>query len=67
MGTSYALDWAVGPAFVWNFDYSRLKNQVLVQDARFQQLFEQYQDTVLRAARELRMLPSGSFSFASRS
>jgi outer membrane protein TolC len=26
---------------------------VLVQDARFQQLFEQYQDTVLRAAREL--------------
>ena len=28
-------------------------NQVLVQDARFQQLFEQYQDTVLRAAREL--------------
>jgi outer membrane protein TolC len=26
---------------------------VLVQDARFQQLYEQYQDTVLRAAREL--------------
>jgi outer membrane protein TolC len=39
---------------VWNvFDYGRLKNQVLVQDARFQQLHEQYQDTVLRAAREL--------------
>ena len=53
MGSSYALDWAVGPAFVWNFDYNRLTNQVLVQDARFQQLFEQYQDTVLRAAREL--------------
>ena len=35
------------------FDYGRLKNQVLVQDARFQQLYEQYQDTVLRAAREL--------------
>ena len=50
---SSALDWGVGPAFVWNFDYHRLINQVRVQDARLQQLFEQYQDTVLRAAREL--------------
>jgi outer membrane protein TolC len=48
------VDWAVGPAFVWNiFDYGRLKNDVLVQDARFQQLYEIYQDTVLRAAREV--------------
>jgi multidrug efflux system outer membrane protein len=47
-------DWAVGPSLVWNvFDYGRLKNDVLVQDARFQQLHEIYQDTVLRAAREL--------------
>lgn len=53
MKASWALDWGVGPAFVWNFDYNRLMNQVRVQDARFQQLFEQYQDTVLRAAREL--------------
>ena len=46
--------WGVGPFLVWNiFDWGRLKNQVLVQDARFQQLYEQYQDTVLRAAREL--------------
>jgi outer membrane protein, multidrug efflux system len=44
----------LGPTLVWNvFDYGRLKNQVLVQDARFQQLYEQYQDVVLRAAREL--------------
>ncbi|HET9205502.1 MAG TPA: TolC family protein, partial [Burkholderiaceae bacterium] len=43
-----------GPTLLWNiFDYGRLKNQVLVQDARFQQLYEVYQDTVLRAAREL--------------
>ena len=35
------------------FDYGRLTNQVLVQDARFQQLYEQYQDAVLRAAREV--------------
>ena len=48
------LGWALGPALVWNvFDYGRLTNQVLVQDARFQQLYEQYQDVVLRAAREL--------------
>jgi len=52
--SSETLSWAVGPAFTWNiFDYGRLQNQVLVQDARFQQLFEVYQDTVLRAAREL--------------
>lgn len=47
-------DWAVGPTLSWNvFDWGRLENQVLVQDARFQQLYEQYQGTVLRAAREL--------------
>ncbi len=44
----------LGPLLVWNiFDWGRLKDQVLVQDARFQQLYEQYQGTVLRAAREL--------------
>lgn len=48
------LAWAAGPALVWNvFDHGFLSNQVLVQDARFQQLYEQYQDTVLRAAREM--------------
>jgi multidrug efflux system outer membrane protein len=53
-GSSSTLDWAAGPALVWNiFDYGRLKNDVLVQDARFQQLYEIYQDTVLRAAREV--------------
>src|SRR4030095_12976884 len=50
---AYGFDWGVGPARVGNFNYNLLTNQVLVQDARFQQLFEQYQDTVLRAAREL--------------
>ena len=53
-GSPKTLDYGLGPVLVWNiFDWGRLKNQVLVQDARFQQLFEQYQDTVLRAAREL--------------
>ena len=50
----YHVDGGLGPAFVWNiFDWGRLTNQVLVQDARFQQLYEQYQDTVLRAASEV--------------
>lgn len=48
------LDWALGTNMVWNvFDYGRLRNTVLLQDARFQQLHEQYQDAVLRAAREV--------------
>jgi NodT family efflux transporter outer membrane factor (OMF) lipoprotein len=45
---------AIGPAFRWNlFDYGRIANNVRVQDARLQQLIESYQDTVLRAAREI--------------
>jgi outer membrane protein, multidrug efflux system len=57
---STTLSWALGPALVWNvFDHGLLKNQVLVQDARFQQLYEQYQDVVLRAARELDDAASG--------
>ena len=42
-----------GPSFSWNlFNYGRIKNQVRVQDARFQQLLINYQDTVLRAVQE---------------
>jgi multidrug efflux system outer membrane protein len=52
--SSRVLTWGVGPSLVWNvFDRGRLSNAVLVQDARFQQLHEQYQDAVLRAAREV--------------
>ncbi|MEO0017049.1 MAG: hypothetical protein RLZZ522_332 [Verrucomicrobiota bacterium] len=47
-------DWGLGPNLVWNvFDYGRLTNQVLVEDARFQQFYGQYQETILRAAREV--------------
>ena len=43
-----------GPAFRWNiFNYGRIKNDVRVQDARFQQLVIDYQQTVLRAAQEV--------------
>jgi outer membrane protein, multidrug efflux system len=53
-GAPNVLSWALGPSLVWNvFDHGRLTNAVLVQDARFQQLYEQYQDAVLRAAREV--------------
>jgi len=53
-GSTTRLDWVVGPSLVWNvFDHGRLTNQVLVEDARFQQLFEQYQGVVLQAAREV--------------
>ncbi|MDN0084181.1 efflux transporter outer membrane subunit [Crenobacter sp. SG2305] len=53
-GASHAFNWAIGSALVWNvFDYGRLTNQVLVEDARFQQLNELYQGTVLNAAREV--------------
>ena len=46
--------WTLGPALVWNvFDHGRLTNAVLVQYARFQQLYEQYQGSVLQAAREV--------------
>jgi outer membrane protein, multidrug efflux system len=49
-----ALNWAAGAGLVWNvFDHGRLTNTVLLQDARFQQLYEQYQVAVLRAAREV--------------
>lgn len=48
------LSWAVGPGLAWNvFDHGRLTHTVLLQDARFQQLYEQYQAAVLRAAREV--------------
>jgi outer membrane protein, multidrug efflux system len=53
-GSPQILSWALGPSLVWNvFDHGRLTNTVLLQDARFQQLYEQYQDAVLRAAREV--------------
>ena len=53
-GAPRVLNWAFGSGTVWNvFDHGRLTNTVLLQDARFQQLYEQYRDAVLRAAREV--------------
>jgi NodT family efflux transporter outer membrane factor (OMF) lipoprotein len=45
---------SLGPGVNWNIlDHGRIANNVRVQDARLQQLIEQYQDTVLQAAREI--------------
>lgn len=51
---SNSFGYSFGPAFRWNlFHYGRLKNQVRIQDARFQQLLVNYQNSVLNAAREV--------------
>jgi len=43
-----------GPGFRWNiFNYGRLKNNVRVQDARYQQAIVNYQNTVLKAYQEV--------------
>jgi len=45
---------AAGPGFRWNiFNYGRLKNNVRVQDARYQQAIVNYQNTVLSAYQEV--------------
>ncbi len=44
----------VGPTFNWNIlNYGRLVNNIRVQDARFQQLVLNYQNTVLQANAEV--------------
>jgi len=46
--------YAFGPRLVWPiFNYGRITNNVRVQDARFQQLLLNYQNSVLRAAQEV--------------
>ena len=43
-----------GPGFRWNiFNYGRLKNNVRIQDARYQQAIVSYQNTVLSAYKEV--------------
>lgn len=51
---SDSITFSGGSAFSWNiFNYGRIKNLVRVQDARFQQLVVNYQNTVLKAAQEV--------------
>jgi NodT family efflux transporter outer membrane factor (OMF) lipoprotein len=52
--TGNSLAFVGGPSVRWNiFNYGRIRNNVRVQDARFQELVVNYQDTVLRAAQEV--------------
>lgn len=45
---------AFGPSFYWDIlNYGRIKNDIRVEDARFEQLIVLYQNTVLRAASEV--------------
>lgn len=43
-----------GPSFRWNiFNYGRIKNNIRLQDAFFQELLVNYQNTVLKAQQEV--------------
>jgi NodT family efflux transporter outer membrane factor (OMF) lipoprotein len=45
--------YSAGPSFSWKiFNYGRIRNNIRVQDARYQQSLVNYQDTVLRAYQE---------------
>jgi len=51
---SDSFEYFVGPSFRWDIlNYGRIKNEIRVQDARFQQLQVNYQETVLRATKEV--------------
>jgi NodT family efflux transporter outer membrane factor (OMF) lipoprotein len=51
---SDSLGYSVGPAFSWNIlNYGRLRNNVRIQDARYQQTIVNYQNTVLTAYQEV--------------
>ena len=51
---SDSLFFSAGPSFTWNIlNYGRIKNNVRVQDARFQQSVVNYQNTVLIAYQEV--------------
>jgi NodT family efflux transporter outer membrane factor (OMF) lipoprotein len=45
---------SIGPSFEWNIlNYGRILNNVRLQDARFEELVVSYQNTVLKAGREV--------------
>ena len=51
---SDSLTYVFGPRVVWSiFNYGRTRNLIRIQDARFQQLIVNYQDTVIKAAQEV--------------
>jgi NodT family efflux transporter outer membrane factor (OMF) lipoprotein len=54
MFKSNSLGYSVGPSITWNvFNYGRITNNIRVEDARFQQLAVDYENTVLQAVQEV--------------
>ena len=52
--TANSLAYSTGPAVQWSvLNYGQITNNVRVQDARFQQLLVDYQNTVLKAQQEV--------------
>jgi len=52
--TSDSFTYSVGPSVSWNiFNYGRITNAIRVEDARFQQLALDYENTVLQAVQEV--------------
>jgi NodT family efflux transporter outer membrane factor (OMF) lipoprotein len=52
--TSASLIYTVGPSFQWNIlNYGQITNNVRVQDAKFQELLINFQNTVIRAQQEV--------------
>jgi NodT family efflux transporter outer membrane factor (OMF) lipoprotein len=52
--TGASLFYAVGPSVQWNIlNYGQITNNVRVQDAKFQELLINYQNTVLKAQQEV--------------
>jgi len=57
---SNSFRFSTGPSFQWKIlNYGRLKNQVRVQDARFEQLLVNYENAVLGASAEVKDAISG--------
>ena len=51
---SKSFTYSAGPSVTWNlFNYGRITNSVRVEDARFQQLAVDYENTVLQAVQEV--------------
>jgi NodT family efflux transporter outer membrane factor (OMF) lipoprotein len=60
---SESITYFAGPSIQWPIlNYGRIKNRVQVQDARFQQLIVNYQNTVLNAYREVEDAMAGFLS-----
>lgn len=54
LSASNAVTAAIGPGFSWNiFQYDRIKNQVRIEDARFQESLSNYNQQVLEAVAEV--------------